>query len=65
MILFSGALGRNRTRLMQVHPPSHDETSQLVAAAIRELIDVRDGILTMPGFEHSDVVKAIEDLCCE
>ena len=31
--------------------------------AIRELLDVRDGINTLPGYTHDDVVSTIEYLC--
>ena len=60
-----GALGRNYTRC-RGNPRIEKAPSDLLARAqaIRELIDIRSGILTLPGADYDDVQSAIDFLCC-
>ena len=60
-----GALGRNYIRCRGqsgIDPVSTD--LQARAHAICELMDVRDGVLSLPGVCHDDIKSAIEYLCC-
>ena len=61
----AGALGRNYTRC--VLPSTVDECdTELLARAhsIIELLNVRDGLSTMPGFSMDDIIQAIEYMGC-
>ena len=60
-----GALGRNYIRCRRdtgIEPVSTDLRAR--AHAIRELMDIRDGILSLPGVCHTELDSAIEFLCC-
>ena len=60
-----GALGRNYTRCrghVEAEPASTGLRAR--AQAILELLDVRDGVLTLPGLRHDDVVNYIDSICC-
>ena len=59
-----GPLGRNHTRCMggvRVDPP---ETELLARSqAIKELMEVRDGLNHLPGYTRDELVSLIEFLC--
>ena len=59
-----GALGRNYTRCRAVTDSVPPEPDLVVTAqAVRELLDVRDGVMDMPGFDIVELNTAINDLC--
>ena len=43
-------------------PPCVDLLAR--AQGICDLLDVRDGVTEMPGFNHDEIMEAIEVLCC-
>ena len=60
-----GALGRNYIRCRRqagIEPVSADLRAR--AHAIRELMDVRDGVLSLAGVCRDEIENAIEYLCC-
>ena len=64
-----GALGRNRARceVMAVRSISSqlpDVTLLATAQSIRNLVDVRDNLVALPGFNREDISSMLESLCC-
>ena len=60
-----GALGRNFTRCesaVVIAGPSMDLATR--CHAIRELLDVRDGVLVLAGTTPEDIELGIDSLCC-
>ena len=60
-----GALGRNHIRCRGntgIDPVSTDLRAR--AHTIRELMDVRDGIMALPGVCRNEIESAIDFLCC-
>ena len=62
----AGALGRNWARCAAAAVPPVPPDVDVLARAqgIRELLDVRDGISSMPGYTSDDVTMSITTLCC-
>ena len=59
-----GPLGRNFTRCQADVSVAEPVADLLVRSqAIRELIDVRDGISELPGLTHEEIQSVIESLC--
>ena len=59
-----GPLGRNFTRCqvdVDIVEPVTDVAAR--SQAIRELLNVRDGISVLPGLTHDDVRDVIESMC--
>ena len=60
-----GVLGRNYTRCRERAGVDLTPTDLLARAhAIQELMDIRDGLLVLPGTCHEDIGSAIDFLCC-
>ena len=61
----SGALGRNYTRCQNSACLEIPDTD-LVARShcIRELLDVRDGVIDIPGLDIDEVFTTINGICC-
>ena len=60
-----GALGRNTTRCgSDVVTASPDTDLAARSHSIRELLDIRDGILVLAGAAPDDIESAINYLCC-
>ena len=61
----SGALGRNYTRCQnsaRLEIPDADLLAR--SHCIRELLDVRDGVIDIPGLDIDEVLTTINDICC-
>ena len=60
-----GALGRNYTRCRGREDAESFSTDLVARAfAIRELMDVRDGISVLPGMSPDDIESMIDSICC-
>ena len=60
-----GALGRNHTRCGDDVAIAGPDTDQLARChVIRELLGVRDGLLTLAGAGPDDIEFTIDYLCC-
>ena len=61
----SGALGRNYTRCEKSACPVTPDADLLARAqCIRELLDVRDGVIEIPGLHIDEIFTTINELCC-
>lgn len=62
----AGALGRNFVRWLHTTDVHLIDAELLTRAhAIRELIDTRDGVNFIPGFNSDEIQQTIYDLFCE
>ena len=60
-----GALGRNwarRAMAVTAAPPCADSLAS--TQAIQELLDVRDGVTSMPDFSNDEITLLIDYMCC-
>ena len=60
-----GALGRNWDRRAMADiaaPPCADSLAR--TQVIRELLDLRDGVTSMPDFSNDDITLLIDYMCC-
>ena len=60
-----GALGRNlarRAMAVIAAPPSADSLAS--TRVIRELLDIRDGVTSMPDFSNDEITFLIDYMCC-
>ena len=60
-----GALGRNwarRAMAMIAAPPCADSLAS--TPVIRELLDIRDGVTSMPDFSNDEITLLIDYMCC-
>ena len=61
----SGALGRNYTRCQNSACLEIPDTDLLARShCIRELLDVRDGVIDIPGLDIDEVLTTINEICC-
>ena len=64
-IFSHGALGRNNIRCKRTAitgPPRTDLVAR--SQTITELMDIRDGLLSIPGIQYDEIVTALNYLCC-
>ena len=64
-IFSHGALGRNNIRCKRtaiIGPPRTDLVAR--SQTITELMDIRDGLLSIPGIQYDEIVTALNYLCC-
>ena len=65
----TGPLGRNWARLYAkddlVPFKSQDENTVANADMIRELLEVRDGIIDSPNLTRDEITDVLHYLCCE
>ena len=61
----SGALGRNYTRCQDSACLEISDTDLLARSHwIRELLDVHDGVIDIPGLDIDEVLTTINEICC-
>ena len=61
----SGALGRNYTRCQNSACLEIPNTDLLARShCIWELLDVRDGVIDIPGLDIDEVLTTINEICC-
>ena len=61
----SDALGRNYTRCQNSAYLEIPDTDLLTRSqCIRELLDVRDGVIDIPGLDIDEVFTTINEICC-
>ena len=61
----SGALGRNYTRCQNSACLEIPDTDLLARShCIRELLDMGDGVIDIPGLDIDEVLTTINEICC-